>query len=105
MSNVQPEIRGKNRRSAEYTIEECIMICQAFISVSEDAISGTSQKQSTFNANVMKKYQILKKQNERRQTLERRREARVAAGDVSDEEEIPEVRYPERTAGSRSNAS
>jgi hypothetical protein len=103
---VPANARGSNSRTAEYTITECLLLCKAWISTSEDKVKGADQKKATFNDAFSKKYHYIKKVQEKKETLQKQRLAQARTRTLGHESEEDEeiraisVKYPNRTVPS-----
>jgi hypothetical protein len=62
--NVNPQTKATKERGAEYTAIEILLLSKAWISASENSLTGVSQKITTFWDSVFKAYNTLKQQHE-----------------------------------------
>lgn len=62
--NVNPQTKATKERGAEYTAIEILLLSKAWISASENTLTGVSQKITTFWDSVFKAYNTLKQQHE-----------------------------------------
>ncbi len=96
------KVTSKNVKSSEYTAKDLLVLSQAYIRVSENAVVGVSQKQNKFWDDVAEAYKELKTQQEAYDNRQRKRQKfnaiYVRGTELKDDEE--EVLIQPRTSSS-----
>lgn len=67
------KVTGKNVKSSEYSAKDLLVLSQAFIRVSENAVEGVSRKQGKFWDDVAEAYKELKTQQEAYDSRQRKK--------------------------------
>ncbi|MFN9979020.1 MAG: hypothetical protein ACK53Y_03860, partial [bacterium] len=94
-SNKSTKVMAKGNKGAEYTAKDLLILSQSFIRVSENAVEGTSKKQSKFWDEVAEVFNQLKKQQEAYDARVRKRQklnkVRLKGDFLSSDEEDEDV--------------
>jgi hypothetical protein len=99
------ESKAKATKAAEYTAKDLLVLSQAYIRTSENAIEGTAQKRNKFWDDVAEAFKVLKKHQEdydKRVQKKKKYNKIMLRGEFlsSDSEDEVEIIVPARTASS-----